>query len=135
MKKRHNYISTVFLMFSGDALDPDLVSNKLGMKPDQSWWKGDRLEGDKRKQAWGIWKKFLPNELNRKPCEEQVNYWLKLLGRRNKGIAYIKRKGCTASLKCIGSAEDHAQIVLLPRTLEKIAALGFEISFAIRSAK
>lgn len=133
-------------MILGTDLDPDLVTTRLNLEPDQSWRRGarkfiKRQDGSKRyfrsKHEWGGWKKFISEELKNKELPEQITYWIKTLQASSEGMRQLHEAGCHIALSCFvtphGEDGGTASIIITPTLMEAAAELGLDLEVSFQS--
>lgn len=119
-------------MILGEQLVPQVVTDTLGLSPDQQWQKGDRKcrqrsDGTVRyfdsTHEWGGWKKWSSDEERRMELPALLEHWCALLASRREGLADLRRSGCVVTLDCcvVGVPES---FVVEPDLLAKMADLS-----------
>ena len=88
MSTEPEYECSVTLIILGNNLEPDCISEKLSLKPSQSWRKGElkeieRNDGSKlsfdSRNEYGGWKLFTAPEHKDDSLEVQLYCWIQIL--------------------------------------------------------
>ena len=107
------------LILLGDDLNPDLITERLGLVPSQAWRRGEtkkhtgrdgvtRIIEDAGVYEWGGWKLWLPEERRHRPFWSQLTYWERILEDRAEEIKACKAEGLTVEINCyIGGPNYH----------------------------
>lgn len=132
-------MTSVTLTILGEELLPQVVTDHLGLAPDQQWRKGDRKcrqrsDGTVRSfdsiHEWGGWKKWSSEEDRKMELPALLEHWCALLAPRREVLADLRRSGCEVMLDCcvVGAPESFA---VEPDLLAKMAALSltFGVTF------
>lgn len=132
MNKEPDEVASVTLIILGDDLEPGYVSDLLGMKPSQSWRKGE----EKRKAKgtfyeWGGWKCF--SEDNSNVLEEQLESWLLLLERKAAAFRQMKENGWKCCLDCFLAFDDVSTVCIPSELSERTGELGLDLVFCLNS--
>jgi hypothetical protein len=129
--KNREYLSLVSLMFLSHDLDPDFITNNLGLKPDRQWKKGDRQESNaphcKSKHKKSGWIKVIPKKFEGTCLEDQLTYWHSKLHKQKDKLQLFKEKGYYRCLDCFVTTDETASILFNETLLKKIAGIGIEI--------
>jgi hypothetical protein len=127
--KNKEYLSLVTLTFLSQDLDPDFITENLGLKPDRQWGKGDLQEPKalKTKSTWGEWKKAIPKRFDNKCLEDQLAYWHSELYNKKKQLLAFKKKGYCCGLDCFIITDETASLLFDKTLLKNIADLGIDI--------
>lgn len=116
------FTTSATLILIGNDLDPDLITERLGLVPSQAWRRGEtkKLTGrdgvthileDAGVYEWGGWKLWLPEERRNRPFWSQMTYWERILEDRAEEIKACKAEGLTVELNCfIGGPGNHTFI-------------------------
>lgn len=129
-------------MILGEELVPQVVTDHLGLAPDQQWQKGDRKcrrrsDGTVRSfdsiHEWGGWKKWSSEAERTMELPALLGHWCALLAPRREALADLRRSGCEVTLDCcvMGASERFA---VEPDLLAKMAALGLTFGVTFYSA-
>jgi hypothetical protein len=126
-------------MILGEALVPQVVTDHLGLSPDQQWLKGERKCRRRRDgtvhyhdsiHEWGGWKKWSSEEERKMEFPALLGHWCALLTPRKKVLAEIRESGSEVFLDCcfVGATES---FVVEPDLLAQMADLGlaFRVTF------
>lgn len=137
------YTSYISLLVLGDELQPRNVSRTLGLRPTQSWSKGDPKQNTGRKaskisvHSWGGWKKAAPASQSALPFSSQLRYWVRTLRHKTPQLLKLTRQGHLCVLNCYLATSATASIVI-PSVLQlEVATLGLELrlsAFALQDA-
>lgn len=105
------------LILLGDDLNPDLITERLGLVPSQAWRRGEtkNITGQNgvtrfydSVYEWGGWKLWLPEERRDSPFWSQITYWERILEDRAEEVKACKAEGLTVELNCyIGGPANH----------------------------
>jgi hypothetical protein len=122
------YSSHITLMILGDDLEPREISKLLGLRPNQSWRRGEPKRHTASLHQWGGWKKFIPESLSSLPLPAQLRHWVRKLRSKGGEISQLSRRGYLCRLDCY-IASDNVATIIIPVELQKdVAALGLELS-------
>lgn len=125
----------------GEDLDPDAVTNVLGIRPDSAVRKGEERDlkvGSRvihlrpaRQGMWSISSKLPPDN----PLEEHLQGLLALLEPKAEVIRGLAESGCSVDFFCGLFLRDYNDgVTLPPELLSGIAALGAELGLDIYDA-
>jgi hypothetical protein len=138
------YTGSVMLMILGDDLDPDEVSDRLGLVPSQAWRKGERhsftrTDGSRlefrSKHTWGGWKRFIEPRQEKLPIEAQLEFWYKKLRAHIAALASFKSEGWDCALDLFVTTDATASMVFSGGLLKRIAELGVELRISFWAAE
>jgi hypothetical protein len=128
----------VSFRIAAEALDPDVVTEALGITPDVAHRKGDIVDekvgtrmlrmGPFRAGIWSVRSQTPSN----KALDFQIQTLLALLEPKGAAIRELVESGCSADFFCglfMGEYNDGEE--LSPETLDGIAALGAKLSLDI----
>lgn len=123
----------------GESLNPEDVSEKLDMNPDQYWENGDRKSFLKKNgkvhyfdsiHEYGGWKKFLPLKMkNSNNIEEQLNYWVHVLKNKHKPLKELSTEH-QCKLDLFATTESTASIVMSAELIQSLAKLNLELQWS-----
>jgi hypothetical protein len=135
MNDRREYVGSVSLLITGRDLDPDLVSKTLGIRPSQSWRRGDTIgsSSSPAKAKNGGWKKFVAVAKRNAYLESQLSWWASTLRSKVKAIRKVNALGYNCRLS-IFAASDATVSVVVPVSLQRaLASLGlpWELSVSL----
>jgi hypothetical protein len=100
------------LMILGDELNPQDVTDQLGIEPSQSWRKGEHksfTNNDETiryldsKHEYSGWKCFLPGEQEHLELSEQLNWWCNFLRGKEAVMLSLEEKGCWLEMNCFAT--------------------------------
>jgi len=126
--------SSVTLIVSSKELMPALVTELIGLEPDQSWQCGDEEvlpNGRKHKFDQGCWKRFQPTAQNGLPLIRQIEFWLSTLSHKKLEFKKLEELGYSVEFNCFLTDNEEIFITLPPSLLLNLAELGITISFDI----
>lgn len=117
------------LIFCRDTVDPDFVTNTLGLRPTQSYKVGDVVAiGDiERPSAVGMWKLRLDDCQAVETVEEQLGRWLKLLSTKSERMNHLRQLGYSPYLDC-RAEKGSLSLCVDPETLAGLGGLGIALS-------
>lgn len=129
---------SVVLYLVGEDLDPDVVSEALGLEPSDSWKRGEqriitRIDGSVKQldiiHKQGGWKVRMPEKYKDEPLYMQLALWRNRLRKRREAIWSMRERGWIAELVCyVGSVE---ALVLPNYQMRELADLGVDLSLDI----
>ena len=134
------YTGSVMLMILGDDLDPDEVSDRLGLAPSQAWRKGERHsfakpDGSKlefmSKHRGGGWKRFIGAGQEKLPLEAQLEFWHRKLRSRIAALSSFRSKGWDCVLDLFVTTDETASIIFSADLQSQISELGVELRISI----
>ena len=140
MTQEPEYLSSATLIILANDLDPQKVTKQLGLKPDQSWRKGERKsfvrdDGTVRKlngvYEWGGWKCFLPEEKKRLKLSEQLSHWCDALVGQESAMRELDEQEYCLEINCYISTAATASIILSADLQKRLADLHLDLSFDI----
>jgi hypothetical protein len=117
------------LIFCRDTVDPDFVTNTLGLRPTQSYKVGDVVAiGDiKRPSAVGMWKLRLDDCQAVETVEEQLGRWLMLLSTKSERMNHLCQLGYSPYLDC-RAEKGSLSLCVDPEILTGLGGLGIALS-------
>jgi hypothetical protein len=130
------YGSSVTLMILGERLDPSAVTKALGIRPNQSWAKGEKSKlAPSKRHRWGGWKKWLPPSMRKQPLERQLAYWLRALKGQRTVFGKLNGSGALCALDCFVTTSETASIIIPAAMHEALGRLGLSLrlSFAVNT--
>ena len=125
----------VSFSFKGDAVEPRLVTEKLGIEPERAYKKGEvrfsRGRPLSSRQPTGVW--FVTSELpSNATLEQHLQALLTLLEPRASAIQEFKEKGYAIEFRCgLFLDWENEGTTLSSETLGRIAALGADLGLGI----
>ncbi|HEY9627960.1 MAG TPA: DUF4279 domain-containing protein [Coleofasciculaceae cyanobacterium] len=140
MAQEPEYLSSATLIILADDLDPQEVTEQLGLQPNRSWCKGEqksfvRNNGTVRKfndvYEWGGWKCFLPEEKKHLNLAEQLSHWCDALEGRESAMRELERQGYSLEINCYISTAATASIILSADLQKRLADLRLDLFFDI----
>jgi len=118
------YLSHATLMVLGTSLEPSDVSGALGLRPTQTWRRGDS-------HKWGGWKKSLPASQLAKPLPSQLRFWVRTLRGRTKAISKLAAAGHLCALDCYIGTDSTATIIVPSDLQSELSSLGLELRLSV----
>jgi hypothetical protein len=114
-----------------DNLDPDSVSNDLGLQPTEKWKRGITPDlNDRPPATTGGWFLTSKTAVQSRDARRHIDW---LLNQMEPGAAVIERlrsAGCKTDIFCYWlSTQGHGGPMLSPGTMARLARLGLELSF------
>ena len=125
-----DYVSSVTLVFIGQDLDPELITDAIGILPSQSWKRGETKifrSGRKHVYSWGGWKLFQSDATLHVPLHKQFEYWVSLLAEKADRLRKLREMNYPAVLDCYISIDEVATETFTAELLAKIASIGVGI--------
>jgi hypothetical protein len=114
-------------------LDPQRITNKLGIKPDKSFKRGEIRNSDKRPWSHGLW--LIDSSQHVKSINLLVHInWLmkKIEPAQTKLKTILKEETIDAKLSCFWiMPSSHEALVIEPKLLRQIAGLGIRLELDI----
>ena len=127
------------LIILGHDLDPDKVTQILGLVPSQAWRKGENkkytradstIALDDTVHEWGGWKLWLSDEIRKMPLEAQIDHWLRTLKEHSTEIKALKVQGNEIIIDCFLATKSH--LLYLPSELQaQFVELGADLEVSI----
>ncbi len=121
------------LIILGEALDPALVSELLGLSADAQWRRGEQKRSGQlvfdSVHEWGGWKRFIPAELRDAELQEQLEHWIELLAPREAALQRLAARGYELELNCFTASS--AELYLAPALLARLASWGVGLSLHV----
>ena len=124
-------------MLLGHELDPRMVSNVLGLRPTQTWKRGELKRAPSGKvlssepHLHGGWKKSLPASQVTRPFPLQLRFWaLKLRGKAH-ALSDLSGDGNVCALNCYVGTSGTASIIIPAALQLDISALGLELQLSV----
>ena len=105
-------VYSVTLLILGNELNPQNITEHLGIEPHQSWQKGEQksfVKSDGTIQyfdslyEWGGWKRFLPEEQKDLELSEQLNWWCDFLRGKEAVMLSLEEKGFVLEMNCFAT--------------------------------
>ena len=100
------------LMILGDELNPQDVTAKLGIEPNQSWRKGEEKSFTNNdgtihffdsRHEYGGWKCFIPEEQQDLELGEQLNWWCDFLRGKEAVMQAFEENGLWLEMNCFAT--------------------------------
>ncbi len=122
------------LTIFGDMVDPDVVTQALGLPPSQALRKGQlelvmpsgRIAQRSSPAKYGLWKHWFGDERRTLPLDEQLVLWASVLAEHSATIQGFRRQGWTVELNCCAVAD--TANVNIPAGLQAIfGELGIDL--------
>lgn len=138
MNDKHIGLSSVTLLILGDNLDPNEVTRRLAIFPDQAWRVGDFPEIQTPSGRWiqstsaalfGGWKKYMPKILEGEMLGIQLLHWSEALESKADIIRALRDRGWSVILDCFVTASEPEMVELTAELLAKLAAIGSDVDF------
>ncbi|MHB1559981.1 MAG: DUF4279 domain-containing protein [Isosphaeraceae bacterium] len=137
---QEKHCCSVTLIVVGEDLDPDIVTEALGLPAHQSWRRGERKSFARRDGSVryfdsihevGGWKHFLPDPYREnRPLHEQFDLWLARLRANAEAIRALKARGWEVELDCYYAAGSDV-LVLGNSELRELAELGVGLALTL----
>src|SRR5687768_13769278 len=126
------YSCHAILLVRGRDLEPSRVSTALRMRPSQAWRRGENSPsaGASHRYEFGGWKKFLPKAVQALPLDLQLLHWVRRLELAALPLPASARSEELA-FRCNVHTSTTASIVLPPRLLARMSALGVELQLSV----
>jgi hypothetical protein len=118
------------LVFCRDNVDPDFITQCLGLSPSTSTKVGELiLIGDdfERASNVGVWKLALPQNLAEGTVEEQLAHWVKLLEPKAAALSSLRTRGHQPYIDCRAESRS-LSLCIEPDTLAALGRLGVSLS-------
>ena len=141
------YRCQLTLRVRGEDLDPEEVSEWLGLDAHSSTRQGDPLhldEGDAHRanggdtqmrlslvRTLGTWQHFLPAQCAGWTFEEQLEAWLELLEPREGGLELVRERGWRCVLAATVHTATFASLGVAAETVGRLGALGMELDISV----
>ncbi len=128
------------LIVTGTDLDPDAVSELLGLAPTQTWRKGEykrfeRPDGTVRQfgsiHEWGGWKCSLWIDHQDAPLCEQINSAVDTLASRATALAELRADGNDVELNCSDSSSGSSHLPLSRHLLKQLVDLSVDLDVTV----
>ncbi|MGI4791449.1 MAG: DUF4279 domain-containing protein [Janthinobacterium lividum] len=139
MSEKNKTTASAMLMILGCELDPDKVTEALGLIPSQAWRKGENKKYTRADNTialfdsiheWGGWKLWASEELKQLPLESQLNHWLQVLMERAAEIKKLKEQGNEIIVSCFLATKSY--LVYLPSEIQaQFVDLGIDLEISI----
>ncbi len=135
-KKLSGYCSSKLYVW-GDDLDPEVITDRLGITPDKAWKKGDqqyvvRSDGSIRYldfvQRRGCWRRAIDEKRKYWDVAAQLDYWCDLLSSRDAGVRELQTYGYEMTIDCYINWGPTVLIDLPSNLLQKLGNFGIELS-------
>lgn len=124
------------LLIYHDALDPDLLSERLGLMPTRSQKKGDILHphGIRPVPApIGGWFLSTREILKSKDCRRHIDYLLEKLAGKEDVFRSLRADGYRTIMSCYWlSAHGHGGPMVAAQSLSRMGELGLDLEFAVQ---
>ena len=116
----------------GKQLDPNDVTERLGITPSRSFKRGDR-RGEKGKWPFGFWSLESDGQIQSTDLILHIEWLINKLEPSASQIReLVHEQALDARISCLWiSPECHHELDIHPRLIRKIADLGLELSFDI----
>ena len=130
---RH-YMPSLFLQVLGNDLDPERVSKAMGLRPSQSWRRGDRKGFVSRdgknhwfrsKHKWGGWKVFFQSPKTESALIQKMTAVAKRLSKRKAKLCALAEDGHMIYL--ISLVQDVSSIVIPPSLHKRLGELHIHL--------
>jgi len=129
-------VCSATLIILGDDLNPDVITDALGLQPSQAWRRGDnhssvKADGTVRVcetiHKWGGWKRWLEGDLRDMPLTTQLLHWADLLTEQASFISGLTEKGCAVEMNCCVITEASVVIQVPAQIQQKFGELGVDL--------
>jgi len=127
---KNEYSVSTTLIILGDDLDPEFITQKIGLEPDKSWKRNEKeiIGSIISKHKWGGWKKFIDKDLLNLNIVEQLNYWASILKDKGKHIKKYTNLNYECYIDCFIQPNDGLATILLDHELiAKLENIGLSI--------
>jgi hypothetical protein len=135
-------MSSATLIVLGDDLDPDFVSNLLGVLLDQKWRRGE-LKSIKRKNGsvlrfksrykWGGWKSFLNKSEDKKELPQQIAIWCDRLLLKKNAVRKLQKLNYWIVIDCCIVSSGAESIRLDAKIHKKLSDLKIDLDITFYS--
>jgi hypothetical protein len=125
------YLSSVTLIITGEALEPSRVTSSLALEPDQTWRKGESKRIGNDVHEWSGWKKFLPEAVREQALDVQLAHWADLLEQRIGALNELTGEGHQCVLSCFITTDATASIVIAPALQDSVARLNLSLEMSV----
>ncbi len=118
------------LVFCRDNVDPDLVTNKLGLKPTEALKLGEHVKTGVRAgslSAVGLWKLDLLGAGEDLTVEDQLAKWVELLQPRSAELKSLRQEGYEPYLDC-RAERGSLSLCIAPHLLTSLGELSVSLS-------
>lgn len=132
------------LYVSGDDLDPQEVTQLLGLDPDDSHRPGDRsfkVKPDGTPDPnmptryvfkRGGWRRAIDDDKRRSwDVSAQLEYWCAFVSERAEAVRALQSRGNQVSIDCYINEGPVVYVDLVPSLMHKLGALNIKVSFGI----
>src|SRR5947207_12646683 len=135
-KESTGYCSSKLYVW-GDDLDPKLVTERLGIHPDESWRKGDRErvvrpDGSVRSldfvHSRRCWRRAIDEERKFWNVSAQLEHWCDLLSSQETAVQELRMYGYKVEIDCYINWGPVVLISIPSDLLKKLGNLGIELS-------
>jgi hypothetical protein len=137
MTKEDQDACSAILIVLGRNLNPDVVTERLGLTPKQVWRKGEKKSYEKADGSIlyfdsiheeGGWKKWLEDSDIDKDLMEQIRIWCELLSSKMQVLKELKSLDYELILDCFVATSDCCcSIEIENDTLKKLADFGLDL--------
>jgi hypothetical protein len=122
--------NTTQLVFCRDNVDPDLVTNRLGLTPSETLKLGEHAKTGVRAgspSTVGLWKLDLPEAGEDLTVEEQLAKWVELLQPRSAALKSLRQEGYAPYLDCRAESGS-LSLCISPCLLTSLGELNVSLS-------
>ena len=139
MSEKNKTVASAMLVILGYDLDPNEVTQALGLMPSQAWRKGEnhkRTRPDGTVEVWdtvhpwGGWKLWATEELRQLPLKSQIEYWLQVLNEHSVEIKRLKEQGNEIIVDCFIATKSY--LIYLPSEFQaQFSELGVDLEISV----
>ena len=116
------------LLIDHPSLDPDLVTDALGIEPQLTQRRGDATPaGGSNTYSWSKWQYSVDCDIT--DLEAAVSELMKTLSDRGPELSRLRRDGCNMVLFYRGSNFTHVQFQIDSNTVQDLSRLGVSFGF------
>jgi hypothetical protein len=135
MSETPEYVGSVSLVVTGRTLDPDSVTQLLGITPSESWRAGEPLEVSghliKTARDEGGWKYHFDRDRRDASVEFQLEAWTHILHDKTDALKHLRSEGNYCRLSWFAASGATVSIVIPSEMQLELARLGLDWEISI----
>ena len=132
-------IQSTMLVITGVDMDPDQVTNSIGLTPQQVWRRGQKktlstadgrlreLDSTHDRSGWKCW---LEEPYSKRELCDQLSYWVETLKPYATVLNSLKRSGAAVVLDCFITTSRAFGVAISSDLQGKFGELGVDLEFS-----
>jgi hypothetical protein len=121
------------LYLTGNNLDPQEITAKLGVNPLRSYKRGDKQQNGEKNRSHGLWMLSSSEEIDALDITIHIQWLLDQLEPAKVGLVdLLQDKSIDAVISCFWAMpSSHEVLIITPELLQRIASLSIRFKLAV----